>query len=339
MSVLLQALAREVPFSEASLAERAGVWPGMGTRGLSPAFILTLCFFLPVLGILSGSGFNVFWRNTHPPKFVSRVAISVMPLYEVVKEAIRLEPPSLFLPAPPIKEAAPSALPKGNLAATAIIPRPTPPSSSVPSAVRPESAPPVVPPAAPSSGPNLNWQAQVSFTGGSAQNAIQSMPTIIERNTESLLQLLPDGGMQLAILLYRDTNVAGSGAANSRGLQLSLTSRDNLRAALSILTESERAKPNQPVVLAQLGLVLAAQGENDKALEYLQRAQTHSPDNPAFRLFNAIQLERLGKRDIAIKEYQEAERQVIETDGWRYQLPMSLSEIHQQIVRLKGKTF
>lgn len=360
MSILLRALAREAPFSD--VIALPAPWDGSEDAGISPSIVLLLCLSLPLIGLFSGSVANVLWRHAHPPLVIARLSVSPTPLVGIIKDAI-LDPPSLFLPhQPPVSAEPPSSVAQRSPSPTrSVVPRRTgdgavgedaraarPPLSAgtsaplqdIPSTLRapsvPEPSSASVQPPEKSPAPGLNWQAQISFAGGSAQGAVQAMPTITERSNESLRQLLPDGGMSLATALYQDITVLGAGAARP---QVPLTGMDSakLRSALALLMETEQAKPNQPVTIAQIGLVLAAVGDNEKAIEYLRKAEKFAPDNPAFRLFNALQLERLGQVSAALVEYREAYRLIVEAEGWRYPLPVSLSDIVKRIERLSVK--
>jgi tetratricopeptide (TPR) repeat protein len=73
-------------------------------------------------------------------------------------------------------------------------------------------------------------------------------------------------------------------------------------AAAATLREADRAEPDNPVVAANLGLVLSDSGRPAEGVPYLQRALTLDPTFDQARFYLAIAFARLGRRDDAARE-------------------------------------
>ena len=77
------------------------------------------------------------------------------------------------------------------------------------------------------------------------------------------------------------------------------------QAALGDLLRLYQAYPRQHVLAAQLGYTYSRLNDQESALRYQQWAVTMAPNNPVY-LFNvAVLQDRLGKRDEAIRNYQQ----------------------------------
>jgi hypothetical protein len=86
---------------------------------------------------------------------------------------------------------------------------------------------------------------------------------------------------------------------------LGLISAQPPQAALGDLLRLYQAYPRQHVLAAQLGYTYSRVNDQESALRYQQWAVTMAPNNPVY-LFNvAVLQDRLGKRDEAIRNYQQ----------------------------------
>ena len=73
-------------------------------------------------------------------------------------------------------------------------------------------------------------------------------------------------------------------------------------AAAATLRAGDRAEPDNPVVVANLGLVLSDGGRPAEGIPHLQRAVTLDPTFDQARFYLAIAFARLGRRDEAARE-------------------------------------
>ncbi|MCW5732196.1 MAG: tetratricopeptide repeat protein, partial [Alphaproteobacteria bacterium] len=218
--------------------------------------------------------------------------------------------------------------------------------ADAPAAIRPTVAPPR-PPAAPQAGeqpagapsgrlPSADgWKPQVSFTGGSAAAAARSVPTVRGESLATLRQVLPDGGMQVAVRLHQQNLQRRHRPPPPLERPQGEAAR-RLRDVLSLLERAEQAAPNAPQIEAQIALVQAALGDLPAAIGNMRRAAERQPSNPAFRAFLAILLDRAGQGAQAIPAYLEAQRLVLDADGWRVPLPATPAEMRQRVEVLVG---
>ena len=86
------------------------------------------------------------------------------------------------------------------------------------------------------------------------------------------------------------------------GLASCQASAREFDAALRTLAEAERIEPGNPVVIANVGLVLADAGRAGDAIAPLRRALALSPDLHQARFGLALALARTGARDDALRE-------------------------------------
>jgi tetratricopeptide (TPR) repeat protein len=86
--------------------------------------------------------------------------------------------------------------------------------------------------------------------------------------------------------------------------------RREFSAAAATLRAADTAEPGNPVVLANLGLVLSDAGRHDAAIEPLQRALTIDPDLHQARFALAIAFATVGRRQEAAAEAEELLRRL-----------------------------
>lgn len=66
--------------------------------------------------------------------------------------------------------------------------------------------------------------------------------------------------------------------------------------------------PQQPTILAQLGLIYANSGDRANGLRYLEEAVRLAPDDPVFAMNLAVLNDQLGRREEAIQNYRQVLR-------------------------------
>lgn len=94
------------------------------------------------------------------------------------------------------------------------------------------------------------------------------------------------------------------------GLAACQTARRDFVSAAATLREAERVEPGNPIVLANLGLVLSDAGRPLDAVDPLQRALTTDPDLHQARFGLAIAFARAGRRADAAKMAEELLRRL-----------------------------
>lgn len=94
------------------------------------------------------------------------------------------------------------------------------------------------------------------------------------------------------------------------GLAVCLAARRDFTGAVATLREAERVEPGNPIVLANLGLVLSDAGRPVEAIDPLQRALTTDPDLHQARFGLAIAFARAGRRAEAAKMAEELLRRL-----------------------------
>jgi tetratricopeptide (TPR) repeat protein len=96
---------------------------------------------------------------------------------------------------------------------------------------------------------------------------------------------------------FRSAIVAHLPSADAHlGLAACQTAEHSLNAAASTLQDAERVEPGNPVVMANLGLVLSDSGHPNQAIDPLQRALAIDPDLHQARFALAIAFARAGRR-------------------------------------------
>jgi arylsulfatase A-like enzyme/cytochrome c-type biogenesis protein CcmH/NrfG len=94
------------------------------------------------------------------------------------------------------------------------------------------------------------------------------------------------------------------------GLAACLTAARRFDAAIRTLQGADRIEPDNPVVIANLGLVLSDSGRPAAGLPHLQRALALDPSFDQARFYLAVTLGRLGRKDEASKEADELLRRL-----------------------------
>jgi Flp pilus assembly protein TadD len=94
------------------------------------------------------------------------------------------------------------------------------------------------------------------------------------------------------------------------GLAACHAARRDFVAAIATLREAERVEPGNPIVLANLGLMLSDAGRPADAVDPLQRALTTDPDLHQARFGLAIAFARAGRRADAAKMAEELLRRL-----------------------------
>ena len=94
------------------------------------------------------------------------------------------------------------------------------------------------------------------------------------------------------------------------GLAACQAGRRDFAAAVATLREAERVEPGNPIVLANLGLVLSDAGRPSEAVDPLQSALTTDPDLHQARFGLAVAFARAGRRADAAKMAEELLRRL-----------------------------
>jgi tetratricopeptide (TPR) repeat protein len=94
------------------------------------------------------------------------------------------------------------------------------------------------------------------------------------------------------------------------GLAACQTATRRFNEAIRTLQGADRIEPDNPVVIANLGLVLSDSGRPAEGLPHLQRALTLDPSFNQARFHLAIALARMGRHDEASKEARELLRRL-----------------------------
>lgn len=92
------------------------------------------------------------------------------------------------------------------------------------------------------------------------------------------------------------------GADAHLGLAACETAGRRFEAAAATLRAADRAEPDNPVVAANLGLVLSDGGRPEEGTPHLRRALALDPDFHQARFYLAVALARLGRREEAARE-------------------------------------
>jgi len=94
------------------------------------------------------------------------------------------------------------------------------------------------------------------------------------------------------------------------GLAACQAAQREFDAATETLREAERVEPGNPVVLANLGVVLSDGGKPEAAIDPLQRALTTDPNLHQARFALAIAFARAGRRADAARTAEELLRRL-----------------------------
>jgi thioredoxin-like negative regulator of GroEL len=101
----------------------------------------------------------------------------------------------------------------------------------------------------------------------------------------------------------------------------------NLRAAERTLRAAETVEPDNPIVDANLGIVVSDSGHPAEALRYLQSALALAPDLHQARFSLAVAYGRLGQRQDAAREATELLRRLPATAPQRAEVERLLSAV------------
>jgi Flp pilus assembly protein TadD len=122
-------------------------------------------------------------------------------------------------------------------------------------------------------------------------------------------RLLSEAGrLDEAIAGYRSivTPAALAAVASNELAWLYVTKRNDPDAALPIAEQAVKLSPNDPAILDTLGWVFYVKGDNDKALGILRKAKSGLPGNPTLRYHLGLALLKIGRKDDAKAELEEA---------------------------------
>ena len=114
-----------------------------------------------------------------------------------------------------------------------------------------------------------------------------------------------------AVARFRNAIAAQLPSADAHlGLAACQTAQREFDAATEALREAERVEPGNPVVLANLGIVLSDAGKPEAAIDPLQRALTTDPNLHQARFALAIAFARAGRRAEAARTADELLRRL-----------------------------
>ena len=135
----------------------------------------------------------------------------------------------------------------------------------------------------------------------------------------------PQAHLRLGYLLQASSRTCSGEALNhfQRAIELRLPTADahlglagcqiaarRFDAAIATLRGADRVEPDNPVVIANLGVVLSDSGRPAEGLPHLQRAVALDPSFDQGRFYLAVTLGRLGRRDEAGREADELLRRL-----------------------------
>jgi tetratricopeptide (TPR) repeat protein len=159
--------------------------------------------------------------------------------------------------------------------------------------------------------------ARIQERNGKTAEAIQSLdealnavpPEMVPGIQLERAKLLADSGrLEEAIAGYQaiiSPPALAAVAANDLAW-LYVTRRNDPDSAMPFAEQAVRLSPNDPAMLDTLGWVLCLKGDSDRALELLQRAKSGLPGNPSVRYHLGLVLLKIGRKDDAKVELEEA---------------------------------
>ena len=103
----------------------------------------------------------------------------------------------------------------------------------------------------------------------------------------------------------------------------------NVAAAERTLGDAQHVEPDNPVVSANLGLLMSDSGRPDAGIPHLQRALSLDPDLHQARFGLAVAYARTGKRAEASREAQELLRRLPAGAPQRPEVERLLTEVRQ----------
>lgn len=145
---------------------------------------------------------------------------------------------------------------------------------------------------------------------GEYDTALGFYDEALEKEPNSILALL---GRAASLQKLRRLNDAQE--SYGRVLKIDPDNREALTNVTSIIGESapsealnrlldlEKTYPSFSPITAQIGLIYAKTGNMERALDYLRRAATLTPDSPMYVYNMALVLDHLGLRDQAVAAY------------------------------------
>jgi choline-sulfatase len=137
--------------------------------------------------------------------------------------------------------------------------------------------------------------------GAALERALRSVLAADARNPQANLRLgyvlLDEGRCREAAAHFRSAIAEHLPSADAHlGLAACEAADRRFEAAAATLRDAERIEPGNPVVIANLGLVLADSGHPADAIAPLQRALTIDPDRHQARFALALAFARAGRR-------------------------------------------
>ena len=151
--------------------------------------------------------------------------------------------------------------------------------------------------------------------GAQLERALRSVHAEDPKNPQANLRLgyvlLESKRCRDAVPRFRAAIAAQLPSADAHlGLAACRTLQRDFRGAADTLRAAERVEPGNPIVPANLGIVLSDGGDPEAAVDPLQRALTNDPDLHQARFALAIAFARAGRRADAAKTAQELLRRL-----------------------------
>ena len=151
--------------------------------------------------------------------------------------------------------------------------------------------------------------------GAALEAALRGILVDDPKNPQANLRLgyvlLESGRCGQAVPRFRGAIAAQLPSADAHlGLAACQTQQRNFRGAAETLRAGTGVEPGNPVVLANLGLVLSDGGDPRSAIDPLQRALTTDPDLHQARFALAIAFARTGRRADAARTAEELLRRL-----------------------------
>ena len=153
------------------------------------------------------------------------------------------------------------------------------------------------------------------FTGAALEKLLRQVLADDPRNPLAHLRLgyvLLESNRCAAAVAHFETAIAAKypSADPHLGLAACQAARKNFKGAAEVLREADKVEPGNPVVLANLGLMLSDAGDPAAAVGPLQRALTTDPNLHQARFGLAIAFARAGRREEAAAQAQELLRRL-----------------------------
>ena len=180
--------------------------------------------------------------------------------------------------------------------------------------------------------------ASGELRGAALERALRRVLTIDVRNPQANLRLgyvlLDSGRCREAAGRFRSAIAEHLPSADAHlGLAACEVSQRQFDAAAATLREAERVEPGNPVVMANLGVVLSDGGHPADAIVPLQRALTVDPDLHQARFALAIAFARAGKRAEAASTAEELLRRLPGNAPQRAEVERLVHELRKPVSR------